>query len=98
MPYAIIGIDRAYTVPSRYWISFTPEPDQLRKMSGNIFQKGRVDPYGSLITSPDDKIVGIWVFEPVQLQYAGRSTNAHGSDPVSQPGEQRPARNVMGKP
>jgi hypothetical protein len=60
MPYAIIGIDRAYTVPSRYWISFTPEPDQLRKMSGNIFHKGLVDPYGSLITSPEDKIVGIW--------------------------------------
>jgi hypothetical protein len=58
--HAIIGNDRAYTLPSRYWISFTPEPDQLRKMSGNIFHKGRVDPYGSLITSPDDKIIGIW--------------------------------------
>jgi hypothetical protein len=60
MFYAIIGIDRAYTVPSRYWISIAPEPDQLRKMSENIFQEGRVDPYGALIMAPDGELVGIW--------------------------------------
>jgi len=36
MPYAIIGIDRSYTVPSRYWIPFEPELEQLRKMAGNM--------------------------------------------------------------
>ena len=30
MPYAIIGIDREYTVPSRYWIPFKPDSETLR--------------------------------------------------------------------
>jgi hypothetical protein len=60
MPYAIIGIDRSYTVPSRYWVPFDPEPEMLRKMSGNIYGKLSSDPAGYHIMDPDGKIIGVW--------------------------------------
>ncbi len=60
MPYAIIGIDRTYTVPSRYWIPFEPEPDTLKKMTGNMYWKDRYNPYGSQILAPDGTIIGVW--------------------------------------
>ncbi|BBO76412.1 hypothetical protein DSCW_38290 [Desulfosarcina widdelii] len=60
MPYAIMGIDRRYQVPSRYWIPFDPQPEQLKKMSGNIYGKDRYDPYGAHIRDTEGKIIGIW--------------------------------------
>jgi hypothetical protein len=60
MPYAIMGIDRSYQVPSRYWSSFDPQPEQLKKMSGNIYGKDRYDPYGAHIRDTEGKIIGIW--------------------------------------
>lgn len=60
MPYAIIGIDRSYTVPSRYWVPFDPEPEMLRKMSGNIYGKLSSDPAGYHILDPDGTIIGVW--------------------------------------
>ncbi|MFO7715536.1 hypothetical protein [Desulfosarcina sp.] len=60
MPYAIIGIDRDYTVPSRYWVPFDPQPDSLRQMSGNIYNEYRTQPYGALILDTDGKAVGVW--------------------------------------
>ena len=50
MPYAIIGIDPTYTVPSRYWIPFEPEPDTLKKMTGNMYWKNR---YNTIFTRMD---------------------------------------------
>ena len=66
MPYAIIGIDPTYTVPSRYWIPFEPEPDTLKKMTGNMYWKNRYNPYGSQILAPDGTIIGVW-FSSVYL-------------------------------
>ncbi|WP_319405662.1 hypothetical protein [uncultured Desulfosarcina sp.] len=60
MPYAIIGIDRSYTVPSRYWIPFYPEPETLRKMSGNVYNAYSDRPYGAFILGPDGKTIGVW--------------------------------------
>ena len=60
MPYAIIGIDRSYTVPSRYWLAFEPQAEQLRTMSGNMYGKGRYYPSGSHILDPDGTIIGVW--------------------------------------
>ena len=60
MPYAIIGIDRSYTVPSRYWIPFDPESEMLMKMSGNMYGKHTYDPAGFHILDPDGKIIGVW--------------------------------------
>ena len=60
MPYAIIGIDRSYTVPSRYWVPFDPEPEMLRKMSGNMYGKQKYDPAGFHILDPDGNIIGVW--------------------------------------
>lgn len=60
MPYAIMGIDPRYQVPSRYWISFDPEPERLKKMSDNIYGKHRYDPYGAHIRDTEGTIIGIW--------------------------------------
>lgn len=60
MPYAIIGIDRSYTVPSRYWIPIAPEPAQFKKMSGNMYNEVWDDPYGARILDPDGKVIGVW--------------------------------------
>ena len=60
MPYAIIGIDRSYQVPSKYWIAFDPDPEQLKKMSGNIFQEIRDTPYGARIMDEDGTVIGVW--------------------------------------
>ena len=59
-PYAIIGIDRRYAVPSRYWVPFEPEPKQLRKMAGNIYGNYRYYPAGYNILDPDGNIIGVW--------------------------------------
>lgn len=60
MPYAIIGIDSRYTVPSKYWLAFEPEPENLKKMSGNMYWKDRYNSYGSQILAPDGTMVGVW--------------------------------------
>jgi fumarate reductase subunit C len=67
MPYAIIGVDRGYTVPSRYWIPFEPEPEELRKMTGNMYGKHRFYPTGYQILDPDGAIIGVW-FSSVYFQ------------------------------
>lgn len=60
MPYAIMGIDPNYKNTSKLWIAFEPLPEQLRKMTSNIYGKSHADPYGFNIMSPDGNIVGIW--------------------------------------
>lgn len=60
MPYAIIGIDRAYRIPSRYWIAFEPEPDRLKKMGRKIYNNIQQDPYGSRIIDSEGNSIGIW--------------------------------------
>ena len=60
MPYAIIGIDRNYTVPSRYWIPFEPESEMLRKMSDNMFGKHKYYPKGYHIFDPEGNMIGVW--------------------------------------
>ena len=66
MPYAIIGIDRSYTVPSQYWLAFEPQAEQLVKMSGNMYGQGHDYPSGSHILDPDGTIIGVW-FSSVRL-------------------------------
>ena len=60
MPYAIIGIDRSYTVPSRYWVSFEPESEMLRNMSENMYGKQKYNPAGFHILDPAGNIIGVW--------------------------------------
>jgi hypothetical protein len=60
IPYAIIGIDRSYTVLSRYWIPFEPDPAQLKKMSGQVYEESPSDPYGARILDTDGNMIGFW--------------------------------------
>jgi hypothetical protein len=60
MPYAIIGIEPGYSVPSRYWTAFDPQSQQLKNMSGNIYGKHRREPQGSFISGPGGDVIGIW--------------------------------------
>ena len=60
MPYAIIGIDRSYEVPSPYWLPFEPDPETMKRMSGNIYGKQQRPPSGSRMLTPDGQVVGVW--------------------------------------
>jgi hypothetical protein len=60
MPYAIVGIEKGYTIISPYWVSFEPEPDRLKKMSGNIFGSIHRTPDGAYIFDPTGNVVGVW--------------------------------------
>lgn len=60
MPYAIIAIDRAWRVPSAYWTPFDPEPGQLKRMSGNIYDEVQQNPYGASIEAPNGETIGLW--------------------------------------
>ena len=85
MPYAIIGIDRSYTVPSRYWIPIAPEPAQLKKMSGNMYNEVRDDPYGAYILAPDGKVIGVWystvIFRSVKVDQNSRTVEVLFKNP-----------------
>ena len=59
MPYAIVGIDRGYTVSSRYWTPFEPGSEQLSKMSGSTSGKLHYNPAGYHILDPDGNIIGV---------------------------------------
>ena len=60
MPYAIMAIDRSYSVPSKYWVPFEPQPEQLKTMSGSIFDQNRYPSYGYRILDPNGVLIGIW--------------------------------------
>lgn len=60
MPYAIMAIDRRYSVPSKFWVPFEPDPEQLKTMSGSIFDQNRYPSYGYRILDPNGVVIGIW--------------------------------------
>ena len=60
MPYAIIAIHRTWRVPSHYWTPFAPEPGQLMRMSGNIYDEVQKSPYGASIKTPTGETIGLW--------------------------------------
>ena len=60
MPYAIIGIDARFTVPSRYWIPAGSDSEKMVKMSKNIYGESHVTPHGAHILAPDGTVVGVW--------------------------------------
>jgi hypothetical protein len=60
MPYAIIGVDKVYQVPSKYWVAFDPEPQTLKKMSGNVYGAFTLQVYGAHLVAPDGQPIGVW--------------------------------------
>lgn len=60
MPYAIIGIDRRFTVPSRYWVKVEPQSETFGKMSGNMYGANHYYPSGSHIIDTAGTTIGVW--------------------------------------
>ncbi|MGD9310392.1 MAG: hypothetical protein PVG51_14710 [Desulfosarcina sp.] len=87
MPYAIMGIDPGYTIPSSLWIAFEPQPEQLRKMSANIYGNDRYDPYGFNMLAPDGAVIGIWFsslhFPSVTIDQQTRTVEVRYKNPES---------------
>lgn len=87
MPYAIMGIDPGYGIQSSLWIAFEPQPEQLRKMSANIYGMHRYDPYGFNILDPTGEIVGIWFsslhFPSVKVDEQNRTVEVRYKNPES---------------
>jgi hypothetical protein len=87
MPYAIMGIDPGYEISSSFWTAFEPQPEQMRKMSSNIYGKDRYDPYGFNILDPDGAIVGIWFsslhFPSINVDQQNRTVKVLYKNPES---------------
>ena len=87
MPYAIMGIDPGFVISSSLWIAFEPKPEQLQKMSANIYGKDQYDPYGFNILDPDGAIVGIWFsslhFPSVKVDQQSRTVEVRYKNPES---------------
>jgi hypothetical protein len=62
MPYAIVGIDRAYHMQSRVWREVDHDTEQFKKMIFWVWDDIYVPFYlsGAHITDPGGKKVGIW--------------------------------------
>jgi hypothetical protein len=60
MPYAIIGVDKVYQVPSKYWVAFDPEPQTLKDMSGNVYGAINLQVYGAHLVAPNGQVIGVW--------------------------------------
>jgi len=59
-PQALIGIEPGYTLDNDLW--HRASPDQLKRLTDNMYVRAGYSPifFGSYITSPDGKIVGIY--------------------------------------
>ena len=55
-PNAIIGVDPTYTVSSRFWIAFEPQPEQLKIMSNNMYGAS-----GFNMLDPEGTVIGVWL-------------------------------------
>jgi hypothetical protein len=87
MPYAIIGIDKNYAVPSQYWIAFEPTSTKLKNMAGNIYGEMQWNPYGYHLMDTDGNIIGIWfsnIFNPsVRVDNVNRTVDIFFKNPES---------------
>lgn len=63
-PFAIIGLDPAYSVPSRFWIAFEPQPEQLKKMSQKVYSRYGYAYFGSYMLDQEGAVIGIWFYGP----------------------------------
>ncbi len=60
MPYAMIGVDKAYQVDSKFWKPFTPSTENLQRMATFIYDYFDERAYGANILDPSGQPVGVW--------------------------------------
>jgi len=63
-PSAIIGVDPAYLVPSRFWIAFEPQPEQLKKMRKRVYSRPGYAYFGWYMLDQDGTAIGVWFYGP----------------------------------
>lgn len=60
VPYAIIGIDTAYTFNSKYWTAVEPGAPQFKALVNRMFRTDGDAVTAGWIKGPDGRSVGIW--------------------------------------
>jgi hypothetical protein len=94
MPHAVIGIDKAYQVPSKLWKAFTPTPAELTRMANHILRVHNEQPYGAEILSPSRQRIGVWysriVAVHVEVDEANKSVSIVFVDPENDGGGKHP--------
>ena len=59
-PYALVGIDKTYKVPSKLWEPFVPSTEVLQRKAAFIYKNQDEAPYGADIVDPDGQRIGVW--------------------------------------
>jgi len=90
MPHALIGIDKAYQVPSKLWKAFTPTTEDLARMADYILLVQNALPYGAQILSPSSARIGVWYSRiaavHVQVDEASKTVSIVFVDPENDGG------------
>ncbi len=59
-PYAIVAIDRRYTLNDRLWTAFTPDARTLKKLMNTLYEDYNLTPFGAYLVGPNGKRIGLW--------------------------------------
>jgi hypothetical protein len=59
-PYALIGIDKQYQVPSKLWEPFVPSAEVLQRKATFIYHYQDERPYGADIFDQNGQKIGFW--------------------------------------
>ena len=60
VPYAIIGLDKAYTLSSKMWSELDIEPEELMILASYLYLPDRNQAYSGNILDPSGKRIGVW--------------------------------------
>jgi len=60
VPYAIIGLDKAYTLSSKMWSELEIEPEELMILASYLYLPGNSQAYSGDILDPAGKRIGVW--------------------------------------
>ena len=60
VPYAIIGLYKAYTLSSKMWSELDIEPEELMILASYLYLPDRNQAYSGNILDPSGKRIGVW--------------------------------------
>ncbi len=59
-PYAIVAIDRQYTLNDRLWTAFTPDGQTLKKLMNALYEDYNFMPSGAHLVDQNGRRIGLW--------------------------------------